>query len=290
MRRPRFRFAPSPNGELHLGHAFSALFTQARARQSDGDFILRIEDIDFIRCRAAYADAILEDLRWLGIEWLEPVRRQSDHLGLYRDALARLDRMGLLYPCYASRQQVRDALVGRKNWPVDPDGAPLYPGLHKGLSREERAELERTGMPAAWRLDMDRALARLDQPLTFREQGSGPQGQGGLVPAHPERWGDLVLGRRDIGVSYHIAVVIDDAEQGIEEITRGQDLFHATGVHRLLQALLELPEPTYRHHRLIGDEMGRKLSKSAHDRSLRSLREEGLTAAEVRVTLGFQPS
>lgn len=288
---PCFRFAPSPNGELHLGHAYSALFTCRAARESGGRFLLRIEDIDFIRCRQAYVDQALDDLTWLGLRWEEPVRRQSEHFDDYRATLARLDGMGLLYPCFATRQEIAEATASRPGWPKDPDGSPLYPGLYKDIDEEARLRLREEGRPHALRLDLDRALARLRPrgigPITFREQGIGPEGESGLLHARPEQWGDIVLARKDIGVSYHIAVVVDDALQGITHVTRGHDLFHATGIHRVLQLLLGLPEPVYRHHRLIGDETGRKLSKRAGDRGLRSLREAGVTADELRRALGF---
>jgi len=287
--QPVFRFAPSPNGNLHLGHAYSALYTEQAAAEVNGRVLLRIEDIDFTRCRPEYVANCLEDLRWLGFRWHGEPRIQSRHLDLYHDALDRLRAMGLLYPCFASRQEIRNALVNRPDWPQDPDGAPIYPGLHKQLTDREVADFQASGLPAAWRLDMEKALQRIPRPITFTELGSGTSGESGRLEAHPERWGDVVLGRKDIGVSYHIAVVVDDALQGVTHVTRGQDLFHATGIHRLLQILLGLPEPLYCHHRLISDETGRKLSKSLGDRSLRSLREEGVTADQIRTRLGFPP-
>ncbi|WP_137391187.1 tRNA glutamyl-Q(34) synthetase GluQRS [Rhodoligotrophos defluvii] len=284
---PIFRFAPSPNGALHLGHAYSALFTARCARALGGRVLLRIEDIDFIRCQDSYVHQAIEDLAWLGFSWEGEPRRQSQHMATYRAALDRLAARGLLYPCFASRQEIRAAVEGRKDWPADPDGQPLYPGLHRHLSEADRAELRARGVPFSLRLDMERALAMAGGPLTFAEDGSGPLGETGVVQADPRIWGDVILGRKDIGVSYHIAVVVDDALQGVTHVTRGQDLFHATAVHRLLQVLLGLPEPRYCHHRLISDETGRKLSKSAGDRSLRSLREAGVTASEIRALLGF---
>ncbi len=290
-RVPRFRFAPSPNGELHLGHAYSALFTAEAAREAEGRFILRVEDIDFLRCRAALVDRMLEDLAWLGLSSQEPVRYQSKTMGGYRTALSRLSALGLLYPCFATRQEIREAVSDDPDHPRDPEGMPIYPGLHKHMAPHERQRLMDDGRPYALRLDMERAIAMAERkaggPITFREYGTGPAGEEGELPVNPARWGDVVLGRKDIGVSYHIAVVVDDAAQAITHVTRGQDLFHATDIHRLLQVLLDLPEPVYRHHGLIGDETGRKLSKSAGDRSLRALREAGVTAEEIRELLGF---
>ena len=285
------RFAPSPNGHLHLGHVFSALTAYRAARDLGGRFLIRIEDIDVTRCRPEFAEAILEDLAWLGLAWEEPVRVQSAHFGDYRAALDRLAGEGLLYPCYASRGEVAAAVAAREAeghaWPCDPDGAPLYPGLHRGLSAAERAALEAEGRRPALRLRMDAAVARAGTALAWREEGTGPSGETGVVEACPEAWGDVVLARRDVPTSYHLAVVVDDALQGVTHVVRGQDLFHATSVHRLLQRLLGLPEPVYRHHGLIRDPQGRKLSKSAGDVSLRSLRAAGATLEDVRRMVGF---
>lgn len=284
---PTFRFAPSPNGDLHLGHAYSALFTQQAASSIGGTVLLRIEDIDHIRCLREYAAHALEDLRWLGFSWAGEPRLQSQHLDVYHAALARLREQGLLYPCFASRHEIRTHLADRPDWPTDPDGTPLYPGLHKQLTAAEIANLSALGRPMAWRLNMQRALERVGERLTFIELGGSTSDETGCLIAHPEHWGDVILGRKDIGVSYHIAVVVDDALQGVTHVTRGRDLFHATSIHRLLQCLLDLPEPLYHHHPLISDETGRKLSKSLGDRSLRSLREEGMTADDIRAQLGF---
>ena len=274
MSCPAFRFAPSPNGYLHLGHAYSALLNFTAARRAGGRFLIRIEDIDFIRCKASLAQAALEDLRWLGLAWEEPVRWQSRHFGDYRQMLQRLDSMGLLYPCFCTRADVaRQASSAR-----DPDGQPIYPGSCRRLSAAERRS-RRKAEPHALRIMMDEAVQREEGSLSFEEQGQG------RLLADPLAWGDAVLARKDIGVCYHIAVVADDALQSITDVIRGKDLFHATAIHRLLQALLGLPEPRYFHHELIGDETGRKLSKSAGDQSLRSLREAGVTAAEIRTAL-----
>lgn len=282
MPPPAFRFAPSPNGELHLGHAYSALFTAEAARETQGRFLLRIEDIDAARCPERFVRQCLDDLAWLGLAWEEPVRRQSEHMADYRAALARLDGMGLLYPCVCSRQDI--ARAAGATGPRDPEGASLYPGTCKHLPANARDRLRRG--PHALRLDMERAMT-LAPPLHFDESGEGPEDETGRLAVDPSPWGDVVLARKDIGVSYHIAVVTDDALQGITHVTRGQDLFHATHIHRLLQALLGLPAPLYRHHPLIRDLGGRKLSKSERAPSLGSLREAGVTPEEIRERLGF---
>lgn len=282
MTTPTFRFAPSPNGELHLGHAYSALFTAAAARAANGRFLLRIEDIDTPRCPERYVRQCLDDLAWLGLEWEEPVRRQSEHLEAYRASLERLDAMGLLYPCICSRQDIAKATGAEA--PLDPDGSPLYPGTCKRLSPAEKRALR--AAPHALRLDMDRAIGAVPA-LIFEEKGSGPGGETGRLAADPAVWDNVVLARNDIGTSYHIAVVTDDAFQAVTHVTRGQDLFHATSLHRLLQALLGFPEPLYRHHGLLRDFAGRKLSKSEGAPSLGSLRQAGETALDVRRKLGF---
>jgi glutamyl-Q tRNA(Asp) synthetase len=281
---PVFRFAPSPNGYLHLGHAFSALLNFDLSRRSGGRLLLRIEDIDRTRCRAEYEDAIYEDLAWLGIAWERPVRRQSEHLGEYRKALGKLAAEGLVYPSFESRAEIARLVEQREAdgaWPRDPDGAPLYPGGANRLSLEERARLIESGVPYALRLDMEAAVARSGD-LTWTARGRGPDGETGQVAARPEAWGDVVLARKETPTSYHLSVVVDDALQGVTEVVRGQDLFHATAVHRLLQHLLGLPEPTYRHHRLIRDSDGEKLSKSGRSTGLRELRAAGATAADIR--------
>jgi glutamyl-Q tRNA(Asp) synthetase len=277
-----FRFAPSPNGRLHLGHAFSALLNERMAREARGRFLLRIEDIDKVRCTPELVGAILMDLAWLGLRWEEPVLRQSEHLADYHAAQRALRDRELLYPCFCSRQDI--ARRTGEDAPRDPEGQPLYPGTCRHITEEERAARLAGGDPAAWRIDMMRALAKLRGPLTFIEEGSGTAVK---EIARPEAWGDVVLARKDIGTSYHIAVVTDDARQGITHVVRGRDLFQATAIHRLLQDLLALPVPRYFHHALIGDETGRKLSKSLGSRSLSNLREEGVSAAAVRKALGF---
>lgn len=285
-RPPVFRFAPSPTGALHLGHAYSALITRDMAREANGRLLLRIEDIDPGRCRPEYELAILDDLAWLGLEWEEPVRRQSEHLGFYADHTARLEAMGLLYPCFASRREIAEAADANK---VDPDGAPLYPGLHKGMLKDEIARRKQTGEPFTLRLDMRKALAMVRElhpgPITFTKLDR--DGNPRAVPATPERWGDVVIARKDTPTSYHLSVVADDALQGVTNVTRGMDLFAATDLHRLLQVLLGLPEPRYHHHPLLTDELGRKLSKSHRDKSLASLRAEGATPDDIRRMAGL---
>jgi len=289
------RFAPSPNGWLHLGHACSALFAYETAKALHGRFLLRIEDIDVGRCRPEYEEAIYEDLAWLGLDWEQPVRRQSEHFADYEAALKRLRDMGLVYPCFATRKQITDAIaatgIGLRNWPVDPDGAPLYPGIYKNMAPAERSRLMWEGRTYAWRLDMEKALAKAEEiagaPLTFFEEGEGPNGETGTCMVKPALFGDVVIARKDVPTSYHLAVTVDDAIQGITLVTRGQDLFPATYVHRILQVLLGLPEPRYRHHRLIRDGAGRRLSKSARDMGLRELRAAGKAPADIRRMVGF---
>ena len=286
---PVFRFAPSPNGYLHLGHAFSALLNFDLARASGGRLLLRIEDIDPTRCRAEYEEAIYQDLAWLGISWETPVRRQSEHLGAYRKALDKLAAQGLIYPGFESRADIAKLVRQREAegpWPRDPDGAPLYPGEAKLLSEDARAGLVESGVPYALRLDMSAAIARAGE-LSWAECGEGPNGETGRLVAAPQVWGDVVLARKETPTSYHLSVVVDDALQGVTDVVRGADLFHATSVHRLLQQLLGLPEPVYRHHRLICDEAGHKLAKSTRSTALRELRAQGATAADIRTLIGL---
>ena len=289
------RFAPSPNGWLHLGHAYSALFAFELATRTGGRFLLRIEDIDVGRCRPEYEEAIYEDLAWLGLDWERPVRRQSEHFADYEAALKRLRDMGLVYPCFATRKEIADAIaatgIDPRNWPVDPDGAPLYPGIYKDLAPAEMNRLMWDGRSYAWRLDTEKALAKAEEiagaPLTFLEDGEGPNGETGTCAVKPALFGDVLIARKDVPTSYHLAVTVDDAIQGVTLVTRGQDLFHATYIHRILQVLLALPEPRYRHHRLIRDDAGRRLSKSARDMGLRELRAAGKSPADIRRMVGF---
>jgi len=287
MTTPIFRFAPSPNGHLHLGHAFSALLDFDLARARNGRFLLRIEDIDATRCRPEYEAAIYEDLAWLGLAWEQPVRRQSEHFAAYGAAIEQLDTQGLVYASFESRAEIARLVRAREEagpWPRDPDGAPLYPGTAKALSAEERTRRMAAGEPYALRLDMAAAVARAG-PLTWREQDG--DGRVATIAADPAAWGDVVLARKETPTSYHVSVVVDDAAQGITEVVRGRDLFAATAVHRLLQVLLGLPQPVYRHHLLILDAEGRKLSKSTRATGLRELRSRGATPADIRRMVGL---
>ncbi len=288
--QPVFRFAPSPNGELHLGHAFSALVAYDMAKRTGGRFLLRIEDIDIGRCRPEFEAQILEDLTWLGLEWEEPVRRQSEHFETYREAVAKLEAMGLLYPCFATRKEIAEAVAKKGPHALDPEGAPLYPGLYRDVDTNEIKSLKASGAPHALRIDISRAIEvaakRTGEPMSFLEidaEWSSPERQA----ADPARWGDAVIARKDVPTSYHLAVVVDDALQGVTHVVRGQDLYAATDIHRLLQILLDLPEPTYHHHRLILDDTGQKLAKSRKDESLKALREAGVSWEEIRRMVGL---
>jgi glutamyl-Q tRNA(Asp) synthetase len=289
MPPPVFRFAPSPNGYLHLGHAYSALLNFDLSRQAGGKFLLRIEDIDATRCRPEFEAAIYEDLAWLGLSWETPVRRQSEHFASYREAIERLSAQGLIYPSFESRTEIARLVADRETagpWPRDPDGAPLYPGTAKSLSAVQRRRLIDSGAPYALRLDVAAACARA-RNLTWTEHGEGPNGETATVAARPEAWGDVILARKETPTSYHLSVVIDDALQGVTEVVRGQDLFWSTSVHRLLQDLLGIPQPTYRHHPLILDATGQKLSKSTRSTGLRELRAGGATPADIRRLVGL---
>lgn len=284
MPQPVFRFAPSPNGYLHLGHALSALLNFDMARAADGRLLLRMEDIDTARCKPEFEAAIYEDLAWLGISWEQPVRRQSEHFDDYRKALRKLEDMRMTFPSFESRAALAH-MVGdrdvRERWPRDPDGVPIYPGAARQMSELERQARIVSGDPYAIRLDMEKAQDWTG-PLQWREAGTGPSGEKGDMTADPAAWGDVIVGRKDTPASYHLAVVIDDALQGVTDVVRGQDLFWSTSVHRVLQALLDLPQPAYCHHRLILDADGRKLSKATAATGLRELRAQGATPADVR--------
>ena len=283
--QPVFRFAPSPNGALHLGHALSALTVDRLCREAGGRFLLRIEDIDPTRCRPEFEAGIAEDLAWLGLSWEAPVRRQSEHMDAYRDALDRLAAMGLVYPAFMSRAGIA-AATADPAWPRDPDGAPLYPGDDRDLGPDEAARRIAAGAPHAFRLRMDEAVRRAGA-LSWREDGAGPVGESGTVAADAAAWGDVVIARKETPTSYHLAVTVDDALQGVTHVVRGRDLFHATSVHRLLQALLGLPEPAYHHHRLVTDASGRKLSKSDRDTALAAFREAGASPDDIRRMVGL---
>jgi glutamyl-Q tRNA(Asp) synthetase len=283
--KPAFttRFAPSPTGRLHRGHAFSALSAWTAARAAGGRFVLRIEDIDQGRCRPEFEAGICEDLAWLGIAWETPVRRQSERLADYRAALERLNAMGVLYRCFRTRKEVLEEIGRAPHGPGEalrPDPAPP----------EEEAAMLAAGRPFAWRLSIERARERLGrrfETLTFVEEGAGPAGERGEIAAQPSLGGDVVLARKDVGVAYHLAVVHDDALQGVTHVVRGQDLFEATHVQRLLQALLGLPAPVYRHHSLLLGPDGKRLAKRDRAETLQSLRARGVAPEALRAELGF---
>lgn len=280
-KNPILRFAPSPNGYLHLGHAYSALITDRWASALGGQFLLRLEDTDITRCRPEYGDAILEDLAWLGLSWPEPVMRQSERFPIYAKQAARLADMGLLYPCFCSRTEIAAAATG-----TDPDGAPLYAGTCRHLPPDVIAERLARGDPMQYRLDSARAIG-MTGPLTFTQAQPTPLDRPQIRYARPERWGDVVLQRKDAPTSYHLSVVIDDAAQQVTNVTRGRDMEPSTDIHVLLQFLLGLPSPIYTFHTLILGPDGRKLAKSKGSPSLRDLRAAGWTAEAVRQELGF---
>jgi len=274
MPAPVFRFAPSPTGHLHLGHALSAILNFEEAERAGARFLLRIEDIDMTRCKPEFEESIYEDLEWLGLNWESPVRRQSEHFEEYAAELSRLEAEHLLYASYETRSDLARLITGR-----DPEGGPRY-SREEGLSAAEAAKREAAGEPYALRLDMTQALSRVETPLFWTEVDK-------QVEAHPERWGDVVLGRKQMPASYHLAAVLDDALQGVTHIVRGKDLFEATAVHRLLQELLGLPAPIYRHHHLLVDEDGKKLSKRDQSTTLRDLRESGVTVGQIKEAIGL---
>ena len=278
---PILRFAPSPNGFLHLGHAYSALLTDRWARELGGQFLLRLEDIDTTRCKPEFAEAIFEDLAWLGLTWPQPVMRQSDRFSIYQQAADRLKNLGLLYPCFCSRAEIAANSIG-----TDPDGAPLYGGTCRHLPAETIAERLMRGDTAQYRLDTARAT-ELTGPLTFTIAQPTPLDRPQIRYARPERWGDVAIQRKETPTSYHLSVVVDDAAQEITNVTRGRDMEAATDIHVLLQMLLGLRSPIYTFHRLILDTEGKKLAKSKGSASLRDLRAAGWSAKRVREELGF---
>jgi glutamyl-Q tRNA(Asp) synthetase len=284
------RFAPSPTGFLHLGNAYAALFAHDIAVRAGGRFLLRIEDIDAARCGPEFETAIRDDLHWLGIAFEEPVRRQSEHFADYAAALTKLERSGLLYPCFCTRKAIADEIaragVAPQAAELGPDSL-LYPGTCRALLAPERERRIASGAAYALRLNVAQAVRAAGSDLGFEETGHGPCGEAGLQHADPLRFGDVILARKEISTSYHLAVVVDDALQGVTLVTRGEDLFTATPLQRLLQALLNLPTPLYRHHRLILDASGRKLSKRDKAATLVELRRSGMTAKEVCAQLGL---
>ncbi len=276
------RFAPSPTGRLHRGHAYSALTAFEAARAAGGRFVLRIEDIDATRCRPEFEAGIYEDLAWLGLDWETPVLRQSDHLADYEAALAGLTERGLTYRCFRTRREIAEAMASAPHGPME-----VFTG--EPLPADEEARRLEAGEPFAWRLSLATARAALGgfERLTFLEEGDGPAGEHGPIAARPELGGDVVLARKDVGVAYHLAVTVDDARQGITHVVRGQDLFEATHVQRLLQALLGLSGPIYRHHRLLLGPDGKRFAKRDRAETLERLRERGITSGELRRELGF---
>lgn len=278
------RFAPSPTGRLHKGHAFSALTAWRAAHEAGGRFVLRIEDIDPTRCRPEFEAGIYEDLTWLGLDWETPVRRQSDHLAAYAAVVEALNRRGLLYRCFRTRKEILDAIGGAPHGPAEA----ARPGPHPA---EEEARLLSEERPFAWRLSLDRAKEALGgaawERLSFVEEASGPDGETGVIKARPETAGDVVLARKDAGTAYHLAVTHDDALQRISHVIRGQDLFEATHIQRLIQALMDWPAPVYRHHRLLAGPDGRRYAKRDRSVTLAELREGGLTPEALRAEPGF---
>jgi glutamyl-Q tRNA(Asp) synthetase len=275
-----FRFAPSPTGALHLGNGFSALYSFAAAQTVGGRFLLRVEDIDQGRCRPEHEAAMLADLAWLGLTWETPVRRQSEHMADYAAALATLDEAGLIYPCFCTRKQIAREIAAAPSAPHGPDGV-LYPGTCRALSKSEREDKMAAGTAYALRLNCEAAVRRVSPNLTWYDQDKG------LQTCQPTAHGDVVLARKDTPTSYHLAVTVDDAVQGISHVTRGMDLFPATHVHRLLQALLDLPTPEYDHHRLLLDDEGTRLAKRQGSISLAEMRASGADPVEIRSDLGF---
>lgn len=280
MPMPLLRFAPSPNGYLHLGHALSALVTWNAAKALGGTAHLRIEDIDLNRCKPEFTQAITEDLRWLGLDWPEPVLHQSERFEIYAEAANRLRDRDLIYPCFCTRTEIAEASTG-----TDPDGAPLYPGTCRHLSNAKRIERLERGDPVQFRLDVEAAIARTGI-LTYTVIGPTILDRPQIRYARPQRWGDVVLQRKDVPTSYHLSVVVDDAAQGVTHVTRGRDLEAATDIHVLLQMLLGLPAPIYHFHRLLLGDDGEKLAKSKGSQSLRDLRALGWTAEDVRRAVG----
>ncbi len=273
------RFAPSPSGYLHLGHAYSALFSHAQAQNLNGRFLLRIEDIDTTRCRKLFEDAIYEDLGWLGLKWEEPVRIQSEHMSDYKEALRELETNNLIYPCFCTRKEIQTQIQQSSKAPHGPDGF-IYPGTCRKLPSDLREEKIKQGQAYALRLDMNKAI-EITGPLFWQDLSAGE------FKATPEIFGDIVLARKDIATSYHLSVTLDDALQGISCITRGKDLFEATHIHCLLQALLGLPKPVWHHHNLICDEEGNRLAKRHNALAIRELREKGHSPEDVLAMVGF---
>ena len=286
------RFAPSPTGLLHVGSGFAALVAHDIARAQGGHFLLRIENIDHGRCREEFETQILDDLAWLGLTWETPIRRQSEHMELYQAHLQTLIDRGLTYRCFCTRKDIAKEIANMPSAPQGPEG-PIYPGTCRGLSQTEIDTRLHAKQPFAWRLDWQKAMNYLRETgrnnLFFNETGAGPTGETGHQSVDPGLFGDIVIARKDVGVSYHLAVTVDDHLQGITLVTRGNDLFPASHIQRLLQAVLGLNMPDYHHHRLILHESGRRLAKRDRDLTIKALREAGMTPAEFRTKVGLQP-
>ena len=297
MSRPIFRFAPSPNGYLHPGHAYAALFNQKICRAHNGIMLLRMENTDIGRSKETYEKAILEDLAWIGFEWQGEVRRQSEHFDCYQNKLDDLRRAGFAYPSFLSRREIRGVVEKREkdndgDWPRDPDGALHYPGIGREFDEATRKKLQAENPNFAMRLDINAATRKISSDLNWREMqcdDSGAELNLEQIKCAPERWGDVILGRKDIPASYHLACVIDDGLQNVTHVVRGKDIYHATSIHRVLQELLRIEPPIYCHHDLLLDGDGEKLSKRHGDKSLRELRDEGLLPSNIHRMIGLTP-
>jgi len=286
MKLHKTRFAPSPNGKLHLGHAFSAIVSEKVAKKFNGKFLVRIEDIDIGRSSIKNEQSIFEDLNWLGLKYEKEIRKQSKHFSLYETYLKKLRDLDLIYPCWASRTEIKKFIskknIKLNNWPIDPDGQYIYPGIYKEISPAQRSGLMLSGKDFSWRLDMEKAICfaeeKVKSKIFFNEIGLEPIGS---RKAEPNLFGDIIIARKDVPTSYHLSVIVDDSEQNITIITRGLDIYPATSIHRLLQIILNLPEPEWFHHNLIRDNDGVKLSKSSQSTSLEYYRKKGFSKKEI---------
>jgi len=280
------RFAPSPNGYLHLGHAYSALISSELAKKTGGKFFLRIEDIDLGRCKKKFEDSIFKDLNWLKIKYEKNIIKQSEHFAKYEKYIKKLRDLNLIYPCWATRSEIKKFIskksVSKSSWPIDPDGQYIYPKIYKNISKAERSNLMLSGSNFSWRLDVEKAVTlaqeKFGNKIFFEELGLEPKGKRIL---EPNLYGDLIIARKEIPTSYHLSVIIDDAEQGINLVTRGLDIYPATSIHRLLQIVLNLPEPQWYHHNLLREQSGEKLSKTNKSTSIKSLRDKKIRNDEI---------
>ena len=280
------RFAPSPNGYLHLGHAYSAFISSELAKKSSGKFFIRIEDIDLGRCKKKYEENIYKDLNWLEIKYEKNIIKQSECFDKYERYIKKLRDLNLIYPCWASRSEIKKFIlsksINKPSWPIDPDGQYIYPKIYKDISKAERSNLMLSGLDFSWRLDIEKAISfaqdKLGNKIFFEELGLEPKGKRII---EPNLYGDFVIARKEIPTSYHLSVIIDDAEQGINLVTRGLDIYPATSIHRLLQIILNLPETQWYHHNLLREDSGRKLSKTNKSTSIKSLRERKIKKDEI---------